>query len=141
MDLAGLSSWVTGPFVKLREHSVAAALRDASLASLSKPLRDRWSVAALRQAQGALVDCPRFVGIRERSSTLDSAPLAGVKVSSGALGEFSGSGVAEVVEFVVVNAEEMGDFVQHGDAHLFDQLALTAHHSQERALEDEDPVG
>ena len=51
-----------------------------------------------------------------------------------------GSGVAEVVQPVVVDAEVVGDLVHDGDADLLDDLVLGLAHRQRGVAEDRDPV-
>src|SRR5680860_186232 len=51
------------------------------------------------------------------------------------------SGVAEVVQSPVVDAEVVRDLVYDGDPNLVDQLVRRLAHPGQRTAEDEDPVG
>ena len=51
------------------------------------------------------------------------------------------SGPAELVEAVVVDAEVVGDLVDHRDAHLLDDLVLGDAHGHDRLAVDRDLSG
>src|SRR5437762_1172422 len=55
---------------------------------------------------------------------------------------FPPSGIAELVQAVLVDAEVVGQLVQHGDTDLvLEQARIVAEFGDERAAEDADPVG
>lgn len=60
-------------------------------------------------------------------------------VAAGAAGG-RGSGPAELVELVVVEAEVVGDLVDHRGADLLDDLFAGVAEAEGRAAVDEDPV-